>query len=64
VGFYDPAGGELLDATAARTGEPMGDVIPLDYVRVGELPTAPADPLTPAADLGGVVRLTGADWGG
>ncbi len=62
AGFYDPAGGELLGATNARTGEPAGDLVTLDYIRVGDPPTRPAHPLTPAADLGGLVRLTGADW--
>ena len=62
AGFYDPSGGELLDAVLARTGEPAGDLVTLDYIRVGEPPTRPAHPLTPPADLGGLVQLTGADW--
>ena len=62
VGFYDPATQELLDATQVRSGETIGDVIALDYIRVGELPSDPKRPLSPAAELGGLVRLTGADW--
>ena len=62
VGFYDPATQELLDAVQVSSGETIGDVIALDYVRVGELPSGPKQPLSPPAELGGLVRLTGADW--
>lgn len=62
VGFYDPTTQELLDATRAAGGETIGDVIALDYIRVGDLPSGPGRPMKPSADLGGVVRILGADW--
>ncbi len=62
VGFYDPATQELLDATQAATGEPVGDLLALDYIRVGDLPDGPQRPMSPPAELGGVLHMTGADW--
>ena len=62
VGFYDPATGELLNAVQTSSGEPIGDIVALDFIRVGEPPSRPAQPLQPPAELGGVVRLTGTNW--
>lgn len=62
VGFYDPATQELLSATSASSGEPVGDLVTLDYVRVGQLPEGAEQPLQPAAELGGIVEFTGVNW--
>ncbi|MFN2199583.1 MAG: ArnT family glycosyltransferase [Caldilineaceae bacterium] len=62
VGFYDPVAQELLGATQTTSGEPIGDLIPLDYIQVGELPSTANKPLSPPANLGGIMLLTGADW--
>ena len=62
VGFYDPVAQELLGATQTVSGEPIGDLIPLDYIQVGELPSKASRPLSPPADFGSIIRLTGAIW--
>ncbi len=61
VGFYDPATKKLFTPTVAGTDQKLADLLPVDYLRVGPLPVTPALSLDPPADLGGKIRLLGAN---
>ncbi|MCC9074532.1 glycosyltransferase family 39 protein [Litorilinea aerophila] len=61
VSFYDPATLEHLPVTSVNTGELLPEPYVLDYLIVGDLPETPRHPLEPPADLGGQIRLFGAD---
>jgi hypothetical protein len=60
VGFYDPATGALLSATQANNGAALGDLVTLDTIQVGRLPT-PRAWLNPPVDFGDLIRLRGAE---
>ena len=62
LGFYDPATQELLPATKPGSGEPAGDLVPLEFIQVGQPPHRPDHPLKPPAVLGDQVSLLGATW--
>ncbi|MEZ4677381.1 MAG: hypothetical protein R2932_24505 [Caldilineaceae bacterium] len=59
VGFYDPASQTLLHATQANSGKALPDLVPLDYIQVGDLPQAPAVPLAEPYQLGERATLVG-----
>jgi 4-amino-4-deoxy-L-arabinose transferase-like glycosyltransferase len=61
LGFYDPATQELLPAGQAATGAPVGDLVTVDTIQVGELPD-PTQPLEPPVALGDQVWLAGAGF--
>jgi hypothetical protein len=62
VGFYDPATQALLPAQRAATGEPLGDLVTVDYVRVGSPVLKPPQVLEPAVIFGQTARLAGIEW--
>jgi hypothetical protein len=51
----------LLDPRQAGTGNPLPDLVPIDVIRVGELPTRSTQNFSPPIQLGGIA-LVGADW--
>ncbi|MCB0085067.1 MAG: hypothetical protein KDE47_29205, partial [Caldilineaceae bacterium] len=47
IGFYEPASQATLPAIQSSTDEQLPDLVPLDFIQVGDLPTAPAVALEP-----------------
>ena len=62
LGFYDPATQELLPAVQTATGAPLGDLVTVDALQVGELPDAYGQTLTPPVLFGDDLALQGVDW--
>ena len=58
--FFDPDTKQLLPAVDLHQHVPLGDTFVLGYLSVGQ-PPAPRQLLTPAAELGKVAKLLGAD---
>lgn len=58
LGFYDPASQELLPAVQAATGQPLGDMVTIDTLQVGELPE-PSELLDSPADFDDSLSLRG-----
>ncbi|MCB0186913.1 MAG: hypothetical protein KDE31_21750, partial [Caldilineaceae bacterium] len=59
VAFFDPETQVRLPAVQTRSGDPIGDTLVLDYLVVDHIPTAPALPLDPPAQLDNKVTLLG-----
>ena len=57
VGFDDPAAQTLIPPTVAGTSTPRPDLLPVGYVAVGPLPSAPS--LDPAPQLADEIRVIG-----
>jgi len=64
VGFYDPSTLERLSATDSYSGTPLGDIVTIDYLYVGEPSQVPADALALNATLGEQINLLGAEFDG
>lgn len=60
LGFYNPATFEHLPAYKSQTGEPQGEMVTLDYLALGLLPTPPTG--SSFADVGPVFRFLGAEF--
>lgn len=61
LGFYDPETGDLLPPRQTLTGAALPDLVPVEVVRVGRLPTAYTQFFTPPLLLG-ELALLGAEW--
>ena len=64
VAFYDPASGEMFTPTVAADGSPLPELMAVDYVTVGPLPSGPVAPFDTPVELGDQILLTGAELDG
>ncbi len=62
VSFYDPSTLSRLSATESYSGTPLGDMVTIDYLYVGEPSQVPADALALQATLGEQINLLAAEF--
>ncbi len=59
VGFYEPASQERLHATQPSSGNALPDLVPVDYLQVGQVPQESAVPFDEPYQVGNMATLLG-----